>query len=291
MYRNGKAKLSNFSFDSKPQLSYGISFLSVLLRNVEPKDEGKYSKRQILAQFADIGLQFVKQDEEARVEVFSESAMGIMGRTLKWLWEECFIDDFGDEDEKTVIDIDNFFTVFLQAHIKNQSIAISALKVGLTLNGEHNIFLCVRFTHILIPNFFHTGSVNLQFTLASTSLSYVSEKLFVEPTVNSSDLFERLVLSRRNFSDLHQPFLGSIMKDVITEMTPKEREDFLFFCTGFNYLPRRDSKFFITVEFDYENMTFTSLPVSHICENTLVLPSDMYGKDRMIFKAKLCRAI
>ena len=246
----------------------------------------------MLAQFADIGLQFVKQDEEARKEVFSESAMGIMGRTLKWLKEEGIIDNFDDEDKNTVIDLDNFFTIFLQTLVaKQHSVAISALKEGLTLNGEYNVLLCVRFTHILIPNFFHIGAVNLQLTLASTSLSYVSEKLFAEPTVNSSDLFERIVLSRKNFSDLHQPFLDSIMKDVITEMTPKEREEFLFFCTGFNYLPRRDSKFFITVEFDYENMTFTSLPKSYICENTLVLPADMYGKDRMIFKAKLFRAI
>ena len=220
---------SIFSFDSKPQLSYGISFLSVLLRNVEPKDEGKYSKRQMLAQFDDIGLQFVKQDEDARVEVFSKLVTDVIGKSLKWLRDEQIIDDFGDEDENTVIDIDNFFTVFLQAHIKNQSIAISALKEGLTLNGEHNIFLCVRFTHILIPNFFHIGAVNLQFTLALTSLSYVSERIFAVPTVDSSDLFQRLVLSEKCYGDLHQPFLDSIMKDIITEMTPKERVDFVFF--------------------------------------------------------------
>jgi len=35
--------------------------LSVLLKNVEPKDKGKYSKRQMLAQFADIGMTFVSE--------------------------------------------------------------------------------------------------------------------------------------------------------------------------------------------------------------------------------------
>jgi len=233
----------------------------------------------MLAQFADVGMTFVSE------------ATDVIGKTFKWLKEECIIDDFGDEDENTVVNLDNFYTVFLQTNVKNQSIAISALKEGLTLDGEFNIILCVRLTYFLIPNFLQIGTVNLQFTFGSTSLSYVSEKLFATAVVDPNDLYERLVLSEKNFSDLHQPFLDSIMKDVITEMTPKELEDFVFFCTGFNYLPRRNSKFFITVEFDYENMTFTSLPMSHTCENTIRLPSDMYGKDKKIFQAKLCHAI
>jgi len=116
--------------------------------------------------------------------------------------------------------------------LENQSIAISALKEGLTLDGEYNMIFFVKLTHFLIRNFFQIGTVNLQFTLASTSFSYASEKLFAAPLVDSSDLYERLVLSMKNFSDLHQPFLDSIMKDVITEMTPEEREGFVFFCTG-----------------------------------------------------------
>ena len=108
------------------QLSYAISCLSVLLRNVEPKDKGKYSKRQMLAQFADIGMTFVSE------------ATDVIGKSLKWLRDEHIIDDFGDEDENTVIDLDNFFTVVLQANVKNQSIAISALKEGLTLDGEYH---------------------------------------------------------------------------------------------------------------------------------------------------------
>ena len=144
----------------------------------------------------------------------------------------------------------------------------------------------VRLTHFLIRNFFQIGTVNLQFTLASTSLSYASEMLFAAPVVDPNDLYERLALSVKKFSDLHQPFLDSIMKDVIIEMTPKERENFVFFCTGFNYLSRKNSKFLITVEFDYENMTLTSLPMSHTCKKTIRLPSDMYGKDKKIFQSK-----
>jgi len=100
----------------------------------------------------------------------------------------------------------------------------------------------------------------------------------VAPAVDQSDLYERLVLSEKCYGDLHQPFLDSIMKEVITEMTPKGREDFVFFFTGFNYLPWRYSKFFITVEFDYENMTFTSLHMSHTCEKIIRLLSSMYGR-------------
>jgi len=247
----------------------------------------------MLAQFADIGMKFVKQDEQAREEVFLKSATDVIGKSLKSLRDQHIIDDFGDEDEDTVIDLDSFFTVVLQANVKNQSIAISALKEGLTLDGEYNNFLCHRLTDILIPNFLQTGTVNTQLTLASTSLSYVSEKLFAAPVVDPSDLFQRLVLSKKNHGDLHQPILDSIMEEIITEMTPEEREGFVFFCTGFNYLPRRDSKFLITVEFDYdkEKVAPLSLPVSHTCENTISFPSGVYGKDKMIFKAKLFQAI
>ena len=119
----------------------------------------------MLAQFADIGMKFVKQDEKSRKEVFLERATDVIGKSFKWLRDEQIIDDFGGENENTVLDLDNFFTVFLQVNVKNQSIAINALKEGLTLDGEYNIFLCLRLTDILIPNFFQTGTVDTQLTL------------------------------------------------------------------------------------------------------------------------------
>jgi len=57
----------------------------------------------------------------------------------------------------------------------------------------------------------------------------VSENPFAAPAVDPSDLYERLVLSEKCYGELHRPFLDSIMKEVITEMTPKE---VLITCRG-----------------------------------------------------------
>jgi len=255
----------------------------------------------MLTQFAEIGLKLVNRDEEAREEVLTGSAKHIVGKTLKELHEEGIVEKVSDSDKNIVIDMDNFFTIFLQGKVDNKSIALNALKGGLALGGKlcmyGYIFLCTKQKEELISAYFyfiHEGMVNLQLTLGITSLSYVSDKFFAKPGVEANDLIDRLSFSEANHIDLHKPFFDTVLKEVITEMTSDERKDFVYFCTGYNYLPNREresQKFTITVEFNFDEMEEMSLPVSHTCVNTLKLPGLAYGNDKEMFKSKLSQAM
>ena len=132
---------------------------------------------------------------------------------------------------------------------------------------------------------------------ALSTLKYVSEKLFAKPSVESKDLISLLVLfedDEKKPLEHQKEFFNTVLKDVIREMTNEERKQFTFFCSGYDYLPHRvdtKEKFCIVVEFSYEEMEATSLPVAHTCVNTLKLPGEAYGNNKARFKSKLLKAM
>ena len=250
----------------------------------------------MLIQFAEIGTKFMDRDENSGKEFLMDSANDILGKSLKWLLEQGIIPDIGDNDENKIINLNNFFTIYLQTKIKNQSIAINALKEGLSLEGKSLSSTCsfqeIKYKFIQIFCFRIIGRVCLYDTLFLVPLSYVSETFFTTSNIEADELLERLIYN--DDVELYEFFFDSVLKEVIMEMTPEERKYFLFFCTGYNFLPLDDNSdsedFQIDVEFDSE-LGAASLPESHTCEKTLVLPEEAYGNDKGIFKEKLFQAM
>lgn len=77
-----------------------------------------------------------------------------------------------------------------------------------------------------------------------------------------------------------------ILVDLLMDSDEEFLRDFLSYATGYQYMPSSDS-FCITVEFNYKEMTFESLPVAHTCDFVLKLPGQGYDGNLEVLKQKL----
>ena len=79
-----------------------------------------------------------------------------------------------------------------------------------------------------------------------------------------------------------------ILVDLLRERGGEFLKDFLWYTTGYMYMPR--SNFKIIVEFNYhdiETRSEHSLPVAHTCELLLKLPGQAYDGNQEILEQKL----
>ena len=129
-----------------------------------------------------------------------------------------------------------------------------------------------------------------------TTSKYVSEKLFAKPSVCANELINRLTLSSKYHMERLTDFFEKIVKVVILEMTDEQRIRFIYFCTGYNYLPHhheiRNAPFNIKIKFSSPfEMTSESLPIAYTKDCLLKLPWNMYDCNKEMFKLKLFQSM
>jgi HECT-domain (ubiquitin-transferase) len=83
--------------------------------------------------------------------------------------------------------------------------------------------------------------------------------------------------------------VSGVIVDIIKELTEEELQDFIWFVTGWKYVPR--SGLTITVEFNHVEAKEDSLPVAHTCTQDLKLPGEAYKAEKETLKEKLKTSI
>jgi HECT-domain (ubiquitin-transferase) len=140
-------------------------------------------------------------------------------------------------------------------------------------------------------------------------LDVLTDLLFFQPAIKVEDIISALVPKYPEEEDIEVFCFESQMRVLeIVESDDKKRirkgilidllkganqaflKDFLWFTTGYEYMPR--SNFTITVEFNYdENMDEGSLPVAHTCIMLLKLPYLAYDSNPEVLEQKLKQSI
>jgi len=130
-------------------------------------------------------------------------------------------------------------------------------------------------------------------------LEFLSKRLFTKPTLDPNGVVETLVLQQATAEGKlleilpHQvKFFDQTLKRTIHRMSSDHLSLFVFFCTGYYYLPHRNpsapESFAIYVEFNFAEMPDEeSLPVAHTCQNLLKLPGMAYENNDEVFWQKL----
>ena len=104
----------------------------VFLLNIEPKDKGKYSKKQMLIHLKEIDLDYQHQNEDRSetntYKLVGKRARDIVHKSVKHLKSLNILDDDWNEyDDNLMIDEEHFFSIYLQKTIiEKQKIAIDA---------------------------------------------------------------------------------------------------------------------------------------------------------------------
>lgn len=125
----------------------------------------------------------------------------------------------------------------------------------------------------------------------------ISCKFFAKEKVSAEDLFSVMKLTNGKVAsydgeeevvvESHHDFFNGPMKETIFGWTNEQRSEFLFFCTGYKYLPN-DDKFFLEVSFD---LSKNSYPKAHSCVPQLRLPENAFCGDKIAFQNIINEAI
>uniref|UniRef100_A0A7S2EI47 HECT domain-containing protein n=1 Tax=Trieres chinensis TaxID=1514140 RepID=A0A7S2EI47_TRICV len=241
-------------------------FRNVILRGWPEDDD--YDRSELLQHINEIGFQYSGNIKEH-----------FLGQPLSLYLKE------GSPNE--LITIESFFKVVLpEILVNNRSIAIDAIKEGLTLDG-----------HIQFPNIFR-----------AMPLEALGKVVFSNPIITSEDVIslmepeycvelsyepvdEQLIEGQRLFfkETLPKALRTKEENERANECEYKKKvanktdflSKFVSFSTGYAYLPHCDvgSEFKITIEFDFAESTEDSLPVAHTCENILKFPGWVYDNN------------
>jgi len=210
------------------------------------------------------------------------------------------IGDLLCDDDDTLITSDSYFTKLLPKYlVHSRSIALDALREGLTLNGLVNI--PVQFCALPF------GVVS-KIAFSNPTISADDVIAFLEPRYNAGGECNDKQLAKEE----QEYFFNNILKKLLKEKEEEEHEDkkkqdkdletgksflsrFVSFCTGLNYLPHRigNPDFSIIVEFNFDpdECAPESLPIAHTCVNTLKIHGLVYNNDKEKFEEKLALAI
>lgn len=94
-----------------------------------------------------------------------------------------------------------------------------------------------------------------------------------------------IMLSEEEIAGEQKKRMKGILVDLLNDADPKFLGLFVWYATGFRYIPR--SNFHIKVEFNDVEMEDDSLPVAHTCDMLLKLPARAYDCNRELLLEKL----
>jgi hypothetical protein len=197
--------------------------------------------------------------------------------------------------------------------IGQRFIALTALREGITLDGKiresrklsYFLSRCFLLTRVV----FVTGSIAMGF-IRSIPFEAMNRIYFAQPHLTKHDFLDGnnqwCIVTLDHDGDgsdeknvpedvrNNQARINEAFKEIIDESTSEYLQQLLCFWTGQSFMPdliiHKDYK--LCIEFNLEeDLHAESLPGSHTCTNTIKLPYNAYGGDKMAFRSKLDTAM